>query len=175
MDIKARLTKMEIVTNNITWYSRRECFEPQEAPTSISDQYLGEKVVEVLSLTGVSIKQNDIVQCHRLKKKNHIIVKLKEQQIKYNIMVNTSKPKGKNDHLERIGFKDAVFINESMSPGYKYQRFLCRRLLRDRQVHSYWLFNNQLKIKLEERGDVDFIEHIDNFAELGLLVDQYMA
>ena len=62
-----------------------------------------------------------------------------------------------------------------MSPGYKYQHYFCRRLLRDRQVHSYWLFNNQLKIKLEERGDVDFIEHIDNFGELGLLVDQYMA
>ena len=93
LDIKARLTKMEIVTNNITWYSRRECFELKEAPTSISDQDLGEKVVQVLSSTGVSIKQNDIVQCHRLKKKIHIIVKLKEQQIKYSIMVNTSKQK----------------------------------------------------------------------------------
>ena len=32
-------------------------------------------------------------------------------------MVNKSKQKGKNDHLKRIGFKDAVFINESRSPG----------------------------------------------------------
>ena len=95
--------------------------------------------------------------------------------MRYNIKVNRSKLKDKNDHLKIIGFKDAVFINESISPGHKYLHYLCCRLLRDRQVHSYWFFNNQLKIKLEERGDVNIIEHIGNFVELGLLVDQYMA
>ena len=140
-DIKARLTEMEIMTNNVAQYSSRECLELHEVPTSISDQDLGDKVVQVLSLKGVSINQNDIVQCHRLKK-SHVIVKLKERQIKYNIMVNRSKLKGKNDHLERIGFKDIVFINESMNPGYKFLHYLCRRLLRDRQIHSYWFFND---------------------------------
>ena len=105
---------MEIVTNNVAQYSCRECLEIQKVLTSICDQDLGEKVIQVLSLTGVSINQDDIVQCHRLKKKTHVIVKLKERQMRYNIMVNRSKLKGKNDHLERIGFKEAVFINESM-------------------------------------------------------------
>ena len=95
--------------------------------------------------------------------------------MRYTIIVNRSEQKDKNGYLERIGFKDTIFINESMSPGYKYLHYLCRRLLRDRQVHSYWFFNNQLKIKLEERGDVNIIEHIDNFVELGLSVDQCMA
>ena len=92
--------------------------------------------------------------------------------MRYNIMVNRSKLKGKNYYLKRIGFKDAVFINESMSPDYKCLQYLCRRLLRDRQIYSYWFFHNQLKIKLEGRGDVNIIKHIDNFVELGLLVDQ---
>ena len=70
---------------------------------------------------------------------------------------------------------DVVSINESMIPGYKYLHYLCCSFLRDRQIHSYWFFNNQLKIKLEERGDVNIIEHIDNFVELVLLLDQYMA
>ena len=69
LDIKARLTKMEIVTNNAAQYSRCECLELHKVPTSIADQDLGEKVVQVLSLTGVSINQDDIVQCHRLKRK----------------------------------------------------------------------------------------------------------
>ena len=77
-------------------------------------------------------------------------------------MVNRSKLKGKYYYLERIGFKDAAFINEGMSPGYKYLHYLCRGLLRDRQIH-YWFFNNQLKVKLEERGDMNIIEHINNF------------
>ena len=90
-------------------------------------------------------------------------------------MVNRSKLKGKNDHLEIIGFKDALFINESMSPGYKYLHYLCCRLSRDRKIYSYWFFNNQLKLKLEERGDLNIIKHIDNFVDLDLLLDQYMA
>ena len=90
-------------------------------------------------------------------------------------MVNRSKLKGKSDRLERIGFKDALFINESTSPGYKYLHSLCCSLLRDKKIHSYWFFNNQLKLKLEERGDVNIIKHIDKFVELGLLLDQYMA
>ena len=71
LDINVRLTKMEIKTNNVVQYSRRECLELQEVPTSISDQDLGENVVQVLSLTGVSMKQDDVVQCHRHRKKTH--------------------------------------------------------------------------------------------------------
>ena len=82
LDIKARLTKMEIVTNNIAQYSHCECLELQEVLTTIGDQDLGEKVVQALSLTGFSINQGNIVQCHRLKKKTHVIVKLKEQQMR---------------------------------------------------------------------------------------------
>ena len=63
LDIKAWLTKMEIVTNNAAQYSHCECLELHKVPTSISDQDLGEKVVQVLSLTGVSINQDDIVHC----------------------------------------------------------------------------------------------------------------
>ena len=96
LEIKARLNKMEIVTNNVAHHS--------EVSTSKNEQDLGEKVVLVSSLTGVSIKQDDIVQCHRLKKKTYVIVKLKERQKRYNIMVNRSKLKDKNDHLKKNWF-----------------------------------------------------------------------
>ena len=91
---------MEIVTKNVAQYSHCECIELHRVPTSITNQDLQEKFVQVLSLKGVSINQDDTMQCHRLKKKTHVIVKLKQQQQKrYNIMVNRSKLKGKNDHL----------------------------------------------------------------------------
>ena len=47
LDIKAQLTKMEILTNNVAQYSRRECLELHEVLSSTSDQDLGEKVVQV--------------------------------------------------------------------------------------------------------------------------------
>ena len=107
-------------------------------------------------------------------KRNSCHYKIKRHK-RHDIMFNRSKLKGKNDLLEKIGFKEAVFVNESMSPGYKYLHYLCCRLVRDRQIHFCRFFNNQLKIKLEERGDVNIIEHMDNFVKLSLLLDQYMA
>ena len=74
LDINARL-KMKIVINNVPQYCRREHLELHKGLTSISDQDLGEKVVQVFSLTGVSINQDEMVQCHRLKQKTHVIVK----------------------------------------------------------------------------------------------------
>ena len=56
---------MKIVTNNIAQYSRCECLEfcecLHEVLTSASGQDLGEKVVQVLSLTRVSTNKDDIV------------------------------------------------------------------------------------------------------------------
>ena len=96
LEIKALLNKMEIVTNNVAQH--------RKVSTSKNEQDLGEKVVLVSSLTGVSIKQDDIVQCRRLKKKTYVIVKLKERQKRYNIMVNRSKLKDKNHHLKKNWF-----------------------------------------------------------------------
>ena len=46
---------MEIVTNDVAQYSRCECLELHKVLTSVGDQDIREKVVQVLSLTGVSI------------------------------------------------------------------------------------------------------------------------
>lgn len=89
LDINARL-KMEIVINNVAQYCRREYLELHKGLTSISDQDLGEKVVKALSLIEVSIRQDDIVQCRRPKNKTYVIVKLKERQKRYDIMVNAN-------------------------------------------------------------------------------------
>ena len=85
--------------------------------------------MQSLSLTGVSIKQENIVRCNRPKKNTiaSFIAKLEERQKRYNIMVNRSKLKGKN----------AIFINESMTPDRKYLRYICNKLLMERQIHSY--------------------------------------
>ena len=41
LEIKAQLTKMEIMTNNVAHYSCCECLELHKVPTSVSDQDLG--------------------------------------------------------------------------------------------------------------------------------------
>ena len=45
-------------------------------------------------------EEDDIVQCHRVKSKTHIIAKLKQRQKRHDIMTNRSKLKGKSDYHE---------------------------------------------------------------------------
>ena len=58
-------------------------------------------IVQILSLIGVSGKQN-IAQCHRLKKRTHIILKLKAYWKRYERNL-----KIKKEYLERIAFTES--------------------------------------------------------------------
>ena len=56
-------------------YHRRESVEVNPIPPSISDEELELNIYEALSLTGNEVKPNDLQACHRLKKKESVIVK----------------------------------------------------------------------------------------------------
>ena len=58
-------------------YHRRESVEVNPIPPSISDEELELNIYEALSLTGNEVKPNDLQACHRLKKKESVIVKFK--------------------------------------------------------------------------------------------------
>ena len=58
-------------------YHRRESVEVNPIPPSISDEELELNISEALSLTGNEVKPNDLQACHRLKKKESVIVKFK--------------------------------------------------------------------------------------------------
>ena len=67
--------KRNAVTN--VQYHRRESVEVNPIPPSISDEELELNIYEALSLTGNEVKPNDLQACHRLKKKESVIVKFK--------------------------------------------------------------------------------------------------
>lgn len=43
-------------------------------------------------------------------------------------------------------------------------------MLMGRKILSQWCFNNQLKVKLEEKGVINATEHSDNILDLVLLL-----
>ena len=75
------LTKrvVQLENNAVTnaQYHRRESVEVNPIPPSISDEELELNIYEALSLTGNEVKPNDLQACHRLKKKESVIVKFK--------------------------------------------------------------------------------------------------
>ena len=86
------LTKrvVQLEKNAITnaQYHRRESVEVNPIPPSISDEELELNIYEALSLTGNEVKPNDLQACHRLKKKESVIVKFKCRKLKQKVLVN---------------------------------------------------------------------------------------
>ena len=75
--------------------------EVNPVPPSISDAELEVKICKALSLTGYEVKPEDLQACHRLKKKESVIVKLTCTKLKQNVLVNR---KNKSEDLRQLSF-----------------------------------------------------------------------
>ena len=78
--------ELNAVTN--AQYHRQGSMEVNPAPPSISDEELEVNICKVLSLTENEVKADDLQACHRLKKKESVIVKCKCKKIKRSVLVN---------------------------------------------------------------------------------------
>ena len=74
------------VTNS--QYHRRETIEINPVPESLEDEILEENVCKALSLTGVNVTPEQLHSCHRLKKRNRVIVKFKCRKQRQNVLFN---------------------------------------------------------------------------------------
>ena len=67
-NVNSKLVGQLVQTERHCWenaqYSRRECLELIEIPTSVNDNVLEEKVCGFFHVLGVEIGQRDIQECH---------------------------------------------------------------------------------------------------------------
>ena len=62
--------------------------EINPVPPSISDEELELNICRALSLTGNEVKPDDLQACHRLKKKEAVIVKFNCRKLKQKVLIN---------------------------------------------------------------------------------------
>ena len=62
--------------NNVQ-YDRRETLEINPVSSDIADDVLEQSVCQTLSLTGISVEPDDLQACHRMRKKDWVIIKFK--------------------------------------------------------------------------------------------------
>ena len=67
-------------------YIRREMLETNLVPHSINNVDLEEKDCEALSLTDTKVKPDDLDACHRMKKKDKVIIKFKNRKQRHNVI-----------------------------------------------------------------------------------------
>ena len=72
-----RITQLERNNLNNAQYNRRETLESNPVPSDNADDVLGQSVCQALSPKGISVEPDDLQACHRMRRKDQVIVKSK--------------------------------------------------------------------------------------------------
>ena len=147
-------------------YHRRELVKVNPVPPSISNEELELNICQALSLTGHEVKPDDLQPCHRLQKKESVIVKFKYRKLKNKVLVNRKNLQNKSEDLRQLKFSGKLFISESMCYGSHQLAYKCCQLNNVGKIHSTWFWNNAVNVKLSERSNPVKIFHIIDIEKL---------
>ena len=154
--LTTRLVDTERLLANICQYSRRRQLEISTSRATLKDgDDLKQNLAKLLSMTGHTVKEEQIDVAHTLgKEKKKIICELTTRTDRYELLRKRKNLKNQED--ETYG---NIFINESLCPQYQKLDYACRKLKKAGHIHSTWFFNGKLQYKLSENGDRVYVNH----------------
>ena len=135
-------------------------------PTSIDDDVPESSVCRALSLTSHEVKPDDLQACHRLKKKDTVIIKFKCWKQRCSILINRKNLYNKSDDLNQLNFSGRLFVSESMCHENHQLSYKCRQLKNAGKIRSTWSWNNSVNVKLNERSQPTKIHHVIDIEKL---------
>ena len=158
-------------------YSRREYLEISGIPDNIDENKLEETVLEIFEKIDVVIQQENIEACHWLRSDRSgkkVIIKFSKR--KDTDVVRKSKKKLKTVKLTSLGISNPVYINDSLCKYYKYLWSKCKKLLNGGFMHSFWITNGTIRLKLNESFLPKNVSHFVDLEEMfpgnSLLADE---
>ena len=96
-------------------YLRREMIEINPVPEDIQDMQLEESICQALSLTGTPVSAGDHEVCHRMRRRDRVIVKFSSRKKWNDVIFKKKSLNGKSDELKNLVFtSEELFISDSM-------------------------------------------------------------
>ena len=164
--LRKRIIDLEWPSLDNAQYLRREMIEISLVPLEVSNNELERLVCEVLSLTGDEVYPDNLEACHRLKKKENVIIKFKSRKLKYKVINNRKIMKNKSKELNKLNFSNNLYISESMCGGNHGLFFKYRKLKKARKIFNTWFFNNAINVQLNQSGEIHKVFHTEDLAAL---------
>ena len=155
-------------------YHRIKTLEINPVPSAIQDNVLEKTVCQALSLTEINVSRDELHSCHRLNKKDRVIVKFKCRKHRQNVLYNRKNLQSKGLELTQLKFSGKLFVNESLSHKNQQLAYKSRKLKRARKIYSTLFYNNCVNIKLSEHShpvknfhvkDIENLMGTDNLEE----------
>ena len=160
--LASKIIQLEKNLLNSSQYHRREILELSPIPSDIPNDVLEDRICDALSLTGEEVSPADLQACHRMKKKNFVIVKFKCRKLRNKVLSSRKKLADKSEALQNLKLDEKLFVTESMCAENHQLSYYCRKLKRAKKLHSNWFFNNAVNVRVTENGDIKKIYHISD-------------
>ena len=169
--LKRQIVDLERQTWETSQYARRESLEFAGIPSSVSNDNLEEKVIDILEKIGVKINKRDIQSCHRLHDKDRTIVKFSNR--KDSLLILRSKKQLKELSSADLGLpeKTKLYINESLCPYYRGLWNKCKWLKTNKHINSFYTISGIVKIKVTETSRARSITHVNDLVEMFPAID----
>ena len=92
-------------------YHRIKKLEINPVPSAIQDNVLEKTVCRALSLTEINVSPDELHSCHRLNKKDRVVVKFKCRKHSHNVLYNRKNLHSKGLELTHLKFSGKLFVN----------------------------------------------------------------
>ena len=72
------------------------------------------------------MEEKDLHACHRMKRRNRVILKIKDRRFRYQVMVNKKKLMEKKNELKELHFEKSLYLSDSTCPESHNLFYKCR-------------------------------------------------
>ena len=126
-----------------------------------------DKVREVFGKIDSAVKSKNIEACHWIKTKHGgRIVIIKLSKLKDADRIRKNKKKLKSTDLSSLNVPSPVYMNDISCSYYNSLWSKCESLRDGNFIHSFWVANGSIRIKVTESSQSQEVSHICNLDEL---------
>ena len=166
-ELEERVEATERENYALQQYTRRDSIEIVNFPLDVKDDKIEEKTVSLLQAIDVDVIADDIQACHRLYKKDRIIVKFLSRKKALECLYSKSKLKTLDKTEINFPADKPIFINESLCPEYRRLFGKLNELKKQKKVQGVWTFNGSIRLRLND-DSVKTILHKNDIEKLCL-------
>ena len=132
-------------------YSRQECLELASIPSTVAQDELEGKVVDILNKVGSIVDNDKIEACHRISRNNdRVIIKFSRRKNCQHVL--SVKRDLKKLNMDEVGLPEncKVFINQSLCFYYKLLWSKSKKLHSMGKIHNFFISNGTVQVIINE-------------------------
>ena len=165
---ESRLEKLEREQNLHFQYQRRDTVEITGIPQNVHQDNLEDEVIAIFDAMEVKVNGNQLSKiqihaCHRIGKKNVVIVKVVNRKFATKALYSGSKLKDVNMYGN-----SKIYVNNSFCREFQFFNFLIRKASKAKIINRYKIKHGVMFVQQVIDGDFHKISHKNDLIKLGI-------